>query len=212
MTRVGVALGAGLALLVIALVVTLSGSPQVLANANATPSDEPILEAKSGAGACQDGELVPAGISGIRLTLVADAGPRVSVSALSGTHVLTSGTAGSGWTSGAVTVPVKVLAQPVAGARICFKLGPSVETVQLGGSRTSAAVAATNLHGRPLPGRFTVEYIRSASRSWWSTAETVARHIGLGRAPSGSWVALLLLAGMGAVLATASWLLLRELL
>jgi hypothetical protein len=42
-------------------------------------------------------------------------------------------------------------------------------------------------------------------------AETVARHVGLGRAPSGTWVVLLLLIAMGAVLATASWLLLREL-
>ncbi|MGC2373580.1 MAG: hypothetical protein WA484_06875, partial [Solirubrobacteraceae bacterium] len=168
MTRVAAALAAGLALLAIALVVTLSGSPVVVAHTNSIPADEPILEAKSGAGACQDGELVPAGISGIRLTLVADAGPRVSVRALSGSRVVASGTAGSGWTSGAVTVPVTVLEQPVVGARICFTLGRGVETVQLGGSHTSAALAATNLNGRPLPGRFTVEYMRSAGGSWWS--------------------------------------------
>jgi hypothetical protein len=118
---------------------------------------------------------------------------------------------GSGWTSGAVTVPVKPLAHAVSGAQICFKLGRSVETVQLGGSPTNAALAARDLNGKALPGRFTVEYMRSGNGSWWSAAETTARHLGLGRAPSGTWVALLLLISMGAVLAIASWLVLKEL-
>jgi hypothetical protein len=210
MTRATVAFAAGCALMTLALVVTLSGSPLVVAHTNATPADEPVLEAASGAGACQADEVLPAGISAIRLTLVAAAGPRVSVVVLSA-HPLTSGVAGSGWTSGAVTVPVKPVAHAVSHVRICFKLGQSVETVQLGGSRTSAALAARDAKGKILPGRFTVEYMRAGSRSWWSTAETVARHMGLGRAPSGSWIVLLLLAAMGAVLVSASWLVRKEL-
>jgi hypothetical protein len=209
--RTTAALAAGLLLLSIALLVTLSGSPVVVARANSTPVDEPILEAVGDTGACQDGEALPAGVTAIRLTLAANIGPQVSVTVLSGARVLTGGTVDSGWTSGDVTVPVKALARPVSHARICFKLGRTVETVQLGGQRTSAALAARSLQGKPLRGRVTVEYMRTASASWWSMAETVARHVGLGRAPSGTWVVLLLLIAMGAVLATASWLLLREL-
>lgn len=209
MTRA--ALAAGLGFLAIALVVVLSGSPLVVSHVNAVPADEPVLEARSGSGACQDGELVPAGASAIRLTLVAAAGPRVSVSVLSGGRVLTSGVVGSGWTSGAVTVPVAPLAHSVFPARICFKLSQGAETIQLGGSPTSPAIAATGLTGGRLPGRFTVEYMRSGPSSWWSLISTVARHVGLGRAPSGTWIVLLLLVLMGATVSIASWLALREL-
>jgi hypothetical protein len=211
MSRVGLTLMAGLALLAIALVVTLSGSPMLVAQSNATPADEPILEAKSGAGACQDGEVLPAHTSAIRLILEADAGPRVTLTALSGTRVLTSGVAESAWTGAGVTVPVRPVARAVSHVRICFSLGQSAEEVVLGGSHTSAAVAAIGGGGHALPGRFTVEYMRSAHSSWWSLAQSVARHIGLGRAPSGGWVVLLLLTSMAVAVASASRLLVREL-
>ncbi len=106
---------------------------------------------------------------------------------------------------------VKALPHAVAPVRICFKLGPSVETVQLGGSRTSAARAARGLTGQPLSGRFTIEYMSAGVSTWWSLARTVARHMGLGRAPAGSWVALLVLLAMVAAVTSGSWLLLREL-
>lgn len=211
LTRTTGALAAGLALLAIALVITLSGSPLVVTHTNTTPASEPILESGRGSNACQAGEVLPAGISAIRLTLVAAVGPRVSLSVFSAGRVLTSGVTASGWTSGAVTVSIKALPRAVAPVRICFKLGPSAETVQLGGSRTSAATAARSLSGAPLPGRFTVEYMRRGDSSWWSLAKTVARHMGLGRAPSGTWVALLVLLLMVTAVATASWLVVKEL-
>jgi hypothetical protein len=210
-TRPIAVLTVGLAIVAIALVVVLSGSPLVVTHTNATPANEPILEAGSGAGACQIERVLPAGITAIRLTLVAAAGPRVRVTVLSGGQVLTSGVANSGWTSGAVTVPVKPMARAVTGARVCFSLGPSAEVVQLGGSRTSAAVAARSAEGGALPGRFTVEYMRAGSSSWWSLAKSVARHMGLGHAPSGTWIALLVLVLMATVLAAGSWLAVREL-
>ena len=211
LTRTTGALVAGLALLAVALVIVLSGSPLLVTHTNATPASEPILEGGSGSNACQAGEALPAEITAIRLTLVAAVGPRVSLSVLSGTRVLTSGVTASGWTSGAVTVPVKALPHAAAPVRVCFKLGPSAETIQLGGVRTGTTVAARNFSGAPLPGRFTVEYMRSASSSWWSLAKMVARHMGLGRAPSGTWIALLVLLLMGTTVATGSWLIVKEL-
>lgn len=211
LTRVGVALAAGLALLAVALIVVLSGSPLVVARANPVPPNQPVLRAAGGTGVCQSGEFVPANVSAIRLTLVAVVGPRVHVTVAGGGRTLTSGTKGSGWTSGAVTVPVAPLSHPVRAARICFYLGSSAESVEVGGSAAAAASAARTLSGRVLPGRFTIEYMKPGSSSWWSSVRTVARRLGLGHAPSGTWLAFILLLAMGAVVATASWLALKEL-
>jgi hypothetical protein len=210
-TRVTGAITVGLVLLLIALVVTLSGSPLVVAQTNGTLAAKSLAEGTSGVHACQSGELLPAGTSAIRLTLVAAVGPQVSVSVLSGNQILTSGVTGSGWTSGAVTIPVKPLPHAVSNVRICFGLGPTAEAVDLVGSSTSNTVAARGSTGVSLHGRFTVEYMKPGSSSWWSSARTVARHLGLGRAPSGSWVALLLSVLMGTAVATAVWLLVKDL-
>lgn len=210
MTRVTAALSAALALLAIALIVVLSGSPTELARANSSPPEQPIVRAAGGEGACQGGEAVPAGTSAIRLTLVAILGPRVSVTVDAGGRRMAAGSVGSGWTAGAVSVPVTV-AHAVRSARICFALGRSVEAVEVGGAPRSQVVAARTLSGKVLPGRFTVEYLRSSGSSWWSLARTVARRMGLGHAPSGTWLAALLALAMGASVGVASWLLVREL-
>jgi hypothetical protein len=206
-----VAFAAGLTLTAVAIVVTMSGSPLVVAHANTTTAAKPIIRAGSHAGACQVEELLPAGISAIRIPLLADTGPRVKVAVLRGPQSLASGVADSGWTSGAVTVPVKPVQQAFYHVRVCFGLGPTSERVRLDGSIASAAVAARSLTGAVLPGRFTVEYMRRGSSSWWSLAETVARHMGLGRALSGSGIALLALALMGTAIAAGSWLVVKEL-
>jgi hypothetical protein len=211
MSRATIALGVGLVLLAVALALTLTGSPLVLAHANANPADEPILKATGHSGACQEGEVLPAGISAIRLILVAVVGPQVNVTVTSGNRLLAAGTTGSGWTAGAVTVPVKSLSHIVADTRICFKLGRSAEGVEVGGSKASGASAARSLDGRLLPGRFTVEYLHRGSSSWWSSAKTVSRRLGLGHAPAGTWIALFLIAAMGGVVASASWLVVKEL-
>lgn len=193
----------GLVLLAIALAVTLSGRPLVAVQTNGVLAAEPLAEGTSNSRACQNGELLPAGTSEIRLTLVAAVGPQVSVSVFSGRRLLTSGVTGSGWTSGAVTVPVKPFPHPISNVRICFRLGPAAELVQLLGSPTRRVVAATTSTGVPLRGRFTVEYMKPGLHTWWAAPRRVARRLGLGRAPSGSWITLLLLALMGIAIVTA---------
>jgi hypothetical protein len=208
--RVAVALVVGLALLAMALGVTLSGSPVAVLRTNRTPAFQIVAQTYKSAKACQAGEVVPAGTSAIRLSLESVAGPEVSVSALSGTHLLTSGVAGSGWTGAAVTVPVKPVARTTSHVQICFKLGKSKELVVIDGAPAGRAMAATD-EGQLLGGRVRIEDLRASHSSWWSLASTVARRMGLGHAPSGTWTVLLLLALMGAAVATASWLTLKEL-
>jgi hypothetical protein len=206
-----VALAVALGLLAVVLVLVLSGSPTELARANGAPAEEPITQLGAGAGACQDSETLPAGTNAIRLTLVAILGPHVDVAVSSGGRRIAAGSVGSGWTAGSVTVPIATLAHPVRDARVCFTLGRSVEKVEVGGAARGAGSAARTLTGGALPGRFTVEYMRPATSSWWGSAKTVARRLGVGHAPAGTWLAGLLLLAMAAVVAGASWLLLREL-
>lgn len=209
--RATIALGAGLVLLAVMLVVTMSGSPMVIVSANSTLSNGSLAASTSGARACQADEVLPASASAIRLTLTAQLGPPVTVEALSGARLLTGGARGSGWTGGSVTVRVRPVTHTVSHVRICFKIAPSKEAVGMVGSPTGPAVAARSGRGEALPGRIKIEYLRAGESSWWSVAPEVARRIGLGHAPSGSWVVLSVIGLMGAVIATASWLTLKEL-
>jgi hypothetical protein len=211
MTRTTVTLAVGLALVAIGLGVTLSGSPVAVVRSNGITAFGTFAETTKGAGACQAGETLPAGISLIRVSLTSDLGPRMSVSVRSGRQVLTAGVVGSGWLGGSVAVPVRPLARTASDVKVCFRFGPTDEAVGIVGAQTSPALAARSLAGDALPGRLKIEYLRAGSGSWWSQAMTVARRIGLGRAPSGTWIVLLLLALMGAAVACASWLTIREL-
>jgi hypothetical protein len=209
--RVRVALAAALASIAAALAVILSGSPLVRAGANSTPLNGPLAETYNAAGACQGGETLPARTSAIRLTLSSDTGPQVDVSVFTGGRLLTSGVAASGWISTAVTVPVRPLAHAVEDVKVCFRLGPTKEQVAIIGSPTRRAAAAVSSHGQPLPGRIRIEYLRPGRGSWWSLASSVARRMGLGRAPAGTWVALAVVLAMGAVVLFGCRTLLREL-
>jgi hypothetical protein len=207
--RVRPALVAGLTLLAIAIGVTLTRSPIVVAWSDPTPSNAQIAQTRISARACQADEVLPPGASAARLSLFAVFGPRVSVAVLSGGRVLTSGVRGAGWTGGAVTVPPRPLRRGASHVKLCFALGPMNEVVELIGSPASPAEATTAGDGRRLPGRIRIEFLKPGRRSWWSLASSVARRMGLGHTAAGTWVVLLLAAAMATVLAGASWLTVR---
>jgi len=56
-----------------------------------------------------------------------------------------------------------------------------------------------------------IEYLRPGESSWWSLATSVARRMGLGRAETGTWVALLAILLMVAVGGAMSRVILKEL-
>jgi hypothetical protein len=56
-----------------------------------------------------------------------------------------------------------------------------------------------------------VEYLRPGSRSWWSLLPSVFRHLGYGRAPSGGWVAFLVIVLMLGLVVAVSRLVIEEL-
>jgi hypothetical protein len=203
--RVVVAMSVGLALIAVAVALVLSGGPVRVLGTNSFTAGHTAVLIPSGEGTCQGDEVLPRGTAALRLELEAPIGPEVGVTVLSGRHVIARGTHGAGWTGGDVTVPIAQIRRTTPRVDVCFTLGHTREHVLMVG-RLAPRSELTALQVR-----MGVEYLAPADRSWWSSAQSVARRIGLGRAPAGTWVALLLLALMAAVTTLASCLCIREL-
>jgi hypothetical protein len=208
--RIGLALVAGLLLLAVAAGVTLAHAPLVLAGENSGWTHTTVVRTTTATGACQANEALPRGTVAIRLGLTTVLGPEVTVRALSDTRLLTQGVHAPGWEGASVTIPVRPLARTVAPVRVCFQLSLLNSPVAMLGWHTGHATAAV-AEGKPLPGRMHIEYLRAGRESWWSMASSIARRLGLGRAASGTWNALLVMALAVALIVLSSWLLKREL-
>jgi hypothetical protein len=210
MRRIVVVVSVGFALMAILLVVTLSGSPVAVAGVN-TATESSVGGPSTKTEACQGGETLPAGTTGIRLRVFSFTGPRVTVRMLSHGSVIAHGEVGSGWTGAVVNVPVKPLPVERTGLTLCFGIFLNgYETNYLTGEPTPPARAAKGPEGT-LGGRLRVEYMRPGHTSWWSIATEVARRIGLGRGAAGTWWVLLGIAFMVGAVALSSRLVLREL-
>jgi hypothetical protein len=210
MRDVKVALVIGLVLTIVAVLVVLSRSPLTLAGTNAVPAKANVELAHGNVSGCQPVGTLPQGVSAIRIAIeVRAVGPKVSVKLLQGSQILSEGHQDTGWgVAPTVTVPIKRLVHPVEGARICIALGPTVEPVRLHG----VLLASPSFAGRRLGGvTLRLEYLRPGPKSWFSLASSIAHHMGLGRAASGTWIAFLALALLLAVAILASRLALEEL-
>jgi len=209
MSAAKVTLAAGLVLIAAAVLGTLAQAPLTLALVN-TPGHEEIGSLGERRTICQDGEILPQGTAAIRLRIFSELGPRVLVNVLQRGRSLTRGTQSSGWTGGAVTVPVTPLEREHDGVTLCFTLllnGHEVATVS-----GSPATQLRTAHGRiTLPGRVRLEYLRAGVGSWWSRALEVARRMGLGHAGSGTWSVLVAALLLCSVVALCACLALREL-
>jgi hypothetical protein len=199
-----------LALTVAVGALTLTRSPPRLVGARAVETAE-LASTVDKAAACQANEVLPRGVTAIRLTLETLFGSGVLVRAYSTSRLLTEGRRAAGWAGGSVTVPVVPLNHTVSHVKICFQLLGNSEPVGVVGVRTPPREAAVSRAGQRLSGRFGVEYLAAGRGSWWSRALSVARHIGIGHAFSGTWVALLIAALMAAVGALALRVAWREL-
>jgi len=207
---VKVTLGVGIALLIAVVAITLTHAPPRVVRAN---TKERVLGGTiiDDAQVCQTGEVLPAGVSAMRLGVGAYFGARIRLKAYSGSRVITEGAVGSTWTGTSVTVPVTPLGRAASDVKLCMEIGPNSELIFFRGAPARQAESAYYGEGALLGGRVAVEYLASGHGSWWSRILTVARHVGIGHALSGTWVVLLivaLVAGAG-ILAVA--LVLREL-
>jgi hypothetical protein len=223
MRNVKVTLAVGLLLLAGVGAVTLTRAPVRVLRASGEPENAPLGVTIGDTVICQSGEVLPSGTSAIRLPVIAFFGSNVSVIAFRGSRILTAGTRGPNWTGVSVTVPVKPVRETTSDVKVCFGLAPNSEPLIIPGYLTPPAKAAVALPshtltpaaatsaGGPLKGALAFEYLASGRDPWWSRILAVARHLGLGRAYSGTWIALLVAALMAVVGALAIRLTLREL-
>lgn len=177
---------------------------------------------------CQPYETLPAGVTGIRLSMWAFYGARIRVRAYrelgsSRWPLLTEGSHSADWTSTSVTVPVQPLRHSVAHVSVCATIGPNSEPLLLLGESTPPQVGATMTEqsapasqvisgsAEPLNGRLAIEYLAPGRHSWWSQLLAVARHLGLGRFYSGTWIALFVAALMAVACAVSVRVALKEL-
>jgi hypothetical protein len=204
-----IALAVGLVLVAIAIGVVLSRAPLAVIGSNEVALSHGIAYAKGGSSGCQQAGTVPAGTTAVRLSAGVNTGPTVTLKVFSGTQLVTQGKRAAGWgIDESVTVPVKRVARTIPNAKICVTFGPAVEEIEINGSlvrsKSASGVSTTAI-------RLRFEYMRPAHKSWWSLVSPLARRLGFGHAPSGTWIVYLLLALTIAIVALASRLVLREL-
>jgi hypothetical protein len=209
MRSVKIALAGALALLAVAIGAVLSHSPLVVAGANSV--EAPLYRdgsVSSSASSCQQAGVLPQGTTAIRISLGANADPRITVKVLAGSHLLTQGErpAGGGLNASA-TIPVRRVKSTVRDARVCMTLGAG-EPV---GIRGIAAQPSPSGVYRLQDVALRMEYLRPGPKSWWSLTSSIAHDFGLGRGFGGTWIVFLVLALMLAVVVLASRLTLREL-
>jgi hypothetical protein len=208
--RIKIVLAAGLALIAVATVAVLLHSPRTVAATNGVAPTTALVSASENAQACQANETIPAGTTAIRLQIVATTGPRVSVQVRQGRRLLANGTLAPPWYGAVVTVPIAEIEHAVRHATVCFQLSNLSGLVQAYGSPTPPARAA-QAGGKPLPGRIAINYLRRGPRSWLSLAGSIAEHMELGRAASGSAIVVVIAALAAAAIALGAWTANREL-
>jgi hypothetical protein len=208
MRSVRVALAVGLALTAAVVGVAMSRSRLTVAGTNGVPFELPFESVPGGSSGCQESGTMPQGTTAIRVSFGANMGPKVSLKVLSGSAVITHGERHAGWGfAKSVTVPVKRVSRTVPHARVCITFGPDQEPVEIYGTYGRIAIIAGAESEAAL---YRVEYLRPGQRSWWSLASSVAHHMGLGRAGSGTWIVFFVIALMITITILMSRLILRE--
>jgi hypothetical protein len=205
-----VTLTVGLALLGIAIILVPTGAQPILAATNpASGTGYLELTTTRKVGNCQPAGILPQGTSAIRIRIEGVYySPAVTVKILSGSSILREGQRIPGGPPiPTVTVPVESLAHTVYGARICTTIGPTLGPVRYYGAPSHPSSQADPLQKAELP----MEYLKPGTKSWWSRASSIAYNMGLGHAPSGTWIAFLIPMLMLAVVVLISRLILDEL-
>jgi hypothetical protein len=196
MRSVKVALIGAIVLLAAAVGVVLSRAPLTVASTNFVPAEAPIAYTRGNATSCQTTS-VPQGTSAIRVALSGDAGPRLRITVLEGSRVVTQGERSAGWGVLAnVVVPMRELSHTIPVARICVAAGAAVDPIAMLGVPLSE-------HPPKKLGlqdvRLSLEYLRHGSSSWWSLVPSIFDHMALGHAASGRLLPFLVLVMMLAI-------------
>lgn len=202
----------GIALIVLLVALTMTHAPPSVVRTNAPSGVNGQLATLIESGElCQGKEVLPAGTSALRLSVGAYVAAPVRVTVSSGSQLLTQGRRGANWTGNSVTVPIAPLSHTATNVTVCADIAPASELIYIQGAAASGGEVATLGAAQRLGGKMVVEDLSPGEGSWWSRVGSVASHMALGRAFTGTWIVWLILLLMVAVGALALRLPLREL-
>jgi hypothetical protein len=188
--------------------VLLQTPERVIASNSVTIAGE-LGSAPSGSTVCQAGERLPASTQTLRVSLAGYLGPEVSLSVLRGGVAVARGEHHAEWVGGSLTFGLRPAIRSETAATICITRDSTRRALSLLGGESAPGAVATE--GRtPLAGRMRVEYLTRGNRSWLASAESVARRLGLGHSPGGTWIVLLLVAMMACACVLGTRLLIGE--
>ena len=208
--QVAVTFLVGLAVIAATLIAVLLQSPRRAIATNRISVTGELTGFRRHTTVCQGAERIPAGTEALRISAAAYIGPGVSLVVSRGPLAVSRGHQGAGWVSSYLTLPLQPTISTDTAATICVTRDNGKLAAGLLGGETSGALPVATANGVPLGGRMRVEYLARGNRSWLSLARHVARRMGLGHAPSGGWIVILLAAISLATVGLAGWLLLRE--
>jgi hypothetical protein len=214
MSNVKVTLAVGIALIFAVGAFVLTRSPPRIVRVNSVEPLGSLGVTQGELAICQGNEVLPAGVSAIRISLVAFLGANLQAVIYHDGRILTEGRRNPDWSGTSPTIRIRPIAQTTPNVTLCIAFAPNSELLQIFGPSTSprnSALAFESPKISPhepsgpntsLRGKLQVAYLASGRHSWWSSASSVATHMGLGHFISGKWVALftaLLMAAVGAL-------------
>jgi hypothetical protein len=223
MSSVKVTLAIGTALTLVVGAIVLTHSPPRVLRASANTARFSLGVTQTELTICQGNEILPAGVTAIRVSIVAFIGSNLQVTAFHDGRVITEGSRSPDWSGSTATIPVKAVDQATSNVKLCVAFVPNSELLQIFGEPAGARETAVVLKGRhltpkvptgvptkPLKGRLSIDYLGPGRESWFSRALSVATHMGFGHFIGGKWVALLAALLMAATGVLAVRLTLRE--
>jgi Predicted membrane protein (DUF2142) len=173
-----------------AIGVTLTRTPLVLAGTNSIAPTSVVGSTKGPIQACQGSEVVPRGTTAVRMWLQGNVKPRVRVAVTEGSRTVATGAQVGGWLGKVTTVPVTRVGSTLRDALVCISIDRAVQGVNLLGGPSRRAAPGEK------PDKMRIEYLRPGQRPWWFLAGSIARRLGMGRAPQGGWAVAIPLALM----------------
>jgi hypothetical protein len=199
----------GFVLITAALIGILVQAPDELKSSNSITVAQELSLFNRHTTVCQANERLPASTAALRMSLISYIGPAVSVTVSHEGQIVATGHHAAGWVSSSLTLPLRPQVATPIDVKICLTRDSGSLIVGLLGNVSRSAFPAT-INGRPLPGRMRTEYLSRGHRSWLSLAKHIARRLGLGHSPSGTWIVLPLAALMAIAATLGVWLLMRE--
>jgi hypothetical protein len=172
----------GLAVVAAVVVALLLAQDERRSGTDLTPNGAFVAALTAGESTCQEGEIVPAGTSVVRVTMgtYGKPGPPVSLTLTDSDGTRTSGTLAAGWREGVVDIPIGHIVRSTGGVRVCLRDdGP--RAIAVAGDLPDPGFTM-QVARKTVPGRLRYEYMRSGRESWLQLLPTIVYRSTLAKA------------------------------